>query len=176
MVNSITHNKGHQLDFLITNNKKIIKDVYLNNISLSDQYLIQFKYLNQIKTSPQCKIVHTRNYKNLCSDSCAEQLVSSLQQLDSQINTNASLDTVTHLYHETVANIVEKYASSKTLKIKNVPKSPWFDHEYGELRRKRRKAEKQFKTSNDAADKNIYIELRKETTKLAKTKKVNYFR
>ena len=45
-----------------------------------------------------------------------------------------------------------------------------------ELRRKRRKAEKQFKTSNDAADKNIYIKLRKETTKLAKTKKVNYFR
>ena len=30
LVDSITHNKGHQLDFLITNNKKIIKDVYLN--------------------------------------------------------------------------------------------------------------------------------------------------
>ena len=76
LVDSITHNKGHQLDFLITNNKKIIKDVYLNNISLSDHYLIQFKYSNQIKTSPQYKIVHTQNYKNLYSDLCAEQLVS----------------------------------------------------------------------------------------------------
>ena len=116
--NSITHNKGHQLDFLITNNKKIIKDVYLNNISLSDHYLIQFKFLNQIKTSPQYKIVHTRNYRNLYSDLCAEQLVSFLQQLNSQISTNASLDTVTDLYHETVANIVERYAPLKTLKIK----------------------------------------------------------
>ena len=61
----------------------------------------------------------------------------------------------------------------KTLKIKNVPKSPWFDYEYVKLRRKQRKAEKQFKTSNDAADKNIYFKLRKETTKLAKTKKIN---
>ena len=176
LVDSITHNKGHQLDFLITNNKKIIKDVYLNNISLSDHYLIQFKYSNQIQTSPQYKTVHTRNYKNLYSDFCAEQLVSSLQQLDSQISTNASLDTVTDLYHETVANIVERYAPLKTLKIKNVPKSPWFDYEYVELKKKWRKAEKQFKTSNDAADKNIYIKFRKETTKLAKTKKVNYFR
>ena len=113
MVDSITHNKGHQLDFLITNNK-IIKDVYLNNISLSDHYLIQFKYSNQIITSPQYKIVHTRNYKSLYSDSFAEQLISSLQQLDSQISTNASFDTVTHLYHETVANIVERYAPLKT--------------------------------------------------------------
>ena len=31
-------------------------------------------------------------------------------------------------------------------------------------------------SSNDAADKNIYIKLRKETTKLAKIKKVNYFK
>ena len=109
---------------------------------------------------------------NLYSDLCAEQLVSSLQQLDSQISTNASLDTVIDLYHDTVANIVERYAPLKTVKIKNVPKSPWFDYEYAELRRKQRKAEKQFKTSNDAADKNIYIKLRKETTKLAKTKRL----
>ena len=118
-------------------------------------------------------------YLEIIRASCVGQpreLVSSLQQLDSQISTNASLDTVTDLYHETVANIVERYAPLKTLKIKNVPKSLWFDYEYVELRRKRRKAEKQFKTSNDAADKNIYIKLRKETTKLAKAKKVNYFR
>ena len=55
LIDSITHNKGHQLNFLITNNKKIIKNVYLN----SDHYLIQFKYSNQIKTSPQYKTVHT---------------------------------------------------------------------------------------------------------------------
>ena len=78
--------------------------------------------------------------------------------------------------HETVANIVERYAPLKTLKIKNVPKFSWFDHEYVELRRKQRKAEKQLKISYDAAYKSIYIKLRKETTKLAKTKKVDYFR
>ena len=43
-------------------------------------------------------------------------LFSTVQQLDSQISTNASLDAVTDLYHETVANIVERLCPFENLK------------------------------------------------------------
>ena len=61
--------------------------------------------------------------------------------------------------------------TTKVIRVK--PEAPWFDSEYQNLRRKRRKAEKIFRKTKTEQDKNEYIKLRKETTKVAKDKKIN---
>ena len=61
------------------------------------------------------------------------------------------------------------------LKVKIVRSAPWFDTEYKEVRKQRRKAEKQFKHSGNLRDKELYKHLRKQTTALALQKKQQYF-
>ena len=56
-----------------------------------------------------------------------------------------------------------------------MPRAPWFDTDYKELRKKRRKAEKKYKQSKSSDDKTAFTKLRKLTTDLAFTKKKKYF-
>ena len=62
-----------------------------------------------------------------------------------------------------------------TKKIKIVPSAPWFDAEYCELRKQRRRAEKKSKRTGNQADRDEFIRLRKETTKLAHQKKCLHY-
>mgnify|MGYP001797084772 CR=1 FL=1 len=57
--------------------------------------------------------------------------------------------------------------------MKVSPNSPWFDHDYLNLRKKRRAAEKKYQKTKSENDKKTFIDLRKETTKLAFTKNIS---
>ena len=71
---------------------------------------------------------------------------------------------------EKMSSLVDSHAPVKTKTIK-IPKAPWFDVEYKNLRKKRRKAEKKYRKSFSEQDKQVYIDLRKQTTDLAYSKK-----
>ena len=73
-----------------------------------------------------------------------------------------------------MGDLLDKHAPAKTKEIKLVKKSPWFDEEYVALRKRRRKAEKRFRKSKSQVDKDEFIDLRKQTTQLAKDKKISY--
>ena len=51
----------------------------------------------------------------------------------------------------------------------------WFDYEYRELRKKRRKAEKTFRQTRNQEDRDAFVALRKETTKMARGKKQEHY-
>ena len=74
-------------------------------------------------------------------------------------------------YNKFLKEMLEDYAPQQNKTIKVVPNAPWFDTEYKELRKRRRKAEKQFKRSKSIADKECFVALRKQTTELAALKK-----
>ena len=76
-------------------------------------------------------------------------------------------------YNMILRNKADEFAPIKTKEIKIKPNAPWFDSEYKTLRRKRRKAEKRYKKTKTLQDKNEYIKLRKETTEMAKSKKIS---
>ena len=59
-----------------------------------------------------------------------------------------SLKDKVEVYNEMLVKILDKHAPLKTKTVKLVPRSPWFDSEYRNLRSIRRKAEKQYKRSN----------------------------
>ena len=57
-----------------------------------------------------------------------------------------------------------------------MPSAPWFDQEYVQLRRERRKAEQHFRRRKLSVDRNIYTDLRKQATTLSKQKKIMFYR
>ena len=59
--------------------------------------------------------------------------------------------------------------------MKIVDNASWFDYEYRELRKKRRKAEKTFRQTRNQEDRDAFVALRKETTKMARGKKQEHY-
>ena len=59
--------------------------------------------------------------------------------------------------------------------FKHIPGAPWFDAEYSTLRKLRRHAQKKFASTGLTVHKDTFIKLRKETTNLAKKKKIEYY-
>ena len=81
----------------------------------------------------------------------------------------------TSAYNSRMKEIIRAHAPLKTKEIKIVPSTPWFDSEYKDLRRLRRKAEKKYRKSGLAADKAGFVSLRKQTTTLAFNKKRSHY-
>ena len=79
-------------------------------------------------------------------------------------------------YNRLVQDLVDEHYPIKTKQIKVVPQSPWFDSEYKNMRTLRRKAEKKSKKTKLPADKEAFVVLRKETTKLAMNKQKEYYK
>ena len=75
----------------------------------------------------------------------------------------------------TLEHVLDEHAPLKTRKMKIVPDAPWFDVEYANLRKLRRKAEKQFRKTGLAEHRENFINLRKQTTDLAYQKKRTYY-
>ena len=78
-------------------------------------------------------------------------------------------------YNNQLKSLLDQHAPLKTKTVKIVPRAPWLDTDYKEMRKKRRKAEKKYKHSKSEDDKIAFTKLCKLTTGLAFTKKQKYF-
>ena len=78
-------------------------------------------------------------------------------------------------YNNCIKTAIDKHAPRKAKKIKKVPSCPWFDHEYVQLRR-RRKAERLFKKNKLSEHNTFYAKLKRQCLILAREKKVIHFR
>ena len=87
------------------------------------------------------------------------------------LQSHEDLGSKVNEYNSTLSNIVSKYASWKTRKIKVVPDAPWFDADYANLRKLRRNAENKYRRSGLESDKRLYITLRKQTIRSSVDKK-----
>ena len=74
-------------------------------------------------------------------------------------------------YNTALTRVVDKHAPLMTKMITVVPDAPWFDVEYANLRKLRRKAEKKYRKSHLEADKKAYKCLRKQAVNMAFDKK-----
>ena len=78
-------------------------------------------------------------------------------------------------YNDRLSALVENKSPKVTKEVKIVDEAPWFDQDYKELRKERRRAEKRFKRSGDEVDRIAFKELRKKTTKAASEKKKEHY-
>ena len=79
--------------------------------------------------------------------------------------------TVVADYNNKLSKLMDEHAPQITRKVKIVPTAPWFDAEYKEVRKQRRKAEKRYKITKNPTEYEEFITLRKQTTLMAKSKK-----
>ena len=70
---------------------------------------------------------------------------------------------------------MQEHAPLKKKKVKIIQSAPWFDSEYNNLRKLRRKAEKHYKRSKLSVDKDEFVRLCNQTTVLAYKKKRKYY-
>ena len=87
-----------------------------------------------------------------------------------------SFSSCISLYNDTLTSCLDAFAPLKSKVVKDVPRAPWFDEEYRDLRKKRRNAEKLWRRTKIDVHKSIFINLRNETTSLAYNKKRTYAR
>ena len=164
-----THNKGHTLDVVIARiHETKIAEVDVSDIALSDHYLLSF---SADCTAPMSYYKTITYRKKVNSDKFHEDLVNTLDS----INIGNELSETVNEYNNKLAALVDNHGPKVTKKVKIVDDAPWFDTEYKELRKERRKAERRFKRTQSLDDKNVFRELRKRTTSIAKEKKQQHY-
>jgi hypothetical protein len=169
MITEPTHKKGHTLDVLIARIEDTkIGDVEISDIELSDHYLLGFSVECEA-TRSYYKTITYRNKVN--TEEFRERLSTTLGSL--KIGDNFG-EAVTK-YNSELSALVQELTPTVTKKVKLVDEARWFDTEYKNLRRERRKAERKAKKSQNQADIDAFKQLRKTTTMMAKDKKQQHY-
>ena len=165
-----THIMGHTIDVIITPNKNhFVSDIIVSQFELSHHFLIDFKVTAEANRN-LTKLIKFRNLKNIDALVFDTEVTAKFQ-----VNpvTN-SVDEIVENYNAVITEVLNKHAPIKTKEIKVVTTAPWFDGEYITLRKQRRKAEKKHRKSGLQVHKEEYVNLRKQTTDVAKNKKKTY--
>ncbi|GFR68477.1 reverse transcriptase-like protein [Elysia marginata] len=135
-----THNKNHILDWVITKNKEIIKDIQVTDKCVSDHFVIAFQ-LDIQKPPPKKGTVVTRS-KDIDHAKLSIYLSSKVQEIsiDSGCDKVEAFNTIT-------TNIFDKHAPLKTRTVTDKPAAPWMTATIKEAKAERRRAERTWKAS-----------------------------
>ena len=134
-----THKLGHTLDIVLTRDTLKITNLVSNNAQLSDHYMIIFDIDAEVLKYEE-KSISYRNIKTVDEKLFSNELKQKLLN-----DKSSTFGERVHRYNSVLKDMVQDYAPMQTKTIKVVPKAPWFDTEYKELRKLRRKAEKRYK-------------------------------
>ena len=164
-----THRQGHTLDIVVTfGDNPIITNIESNEYDISHHSLVDFHAAIVPEVKHEKEITY-RKWKDIDPEQFKKD-VSEKTALTSE-----SFGENMRTYNKVLTEILEEHAPVKSRIIKVVPNAPWFDAEYASLRKQRRKAEKRYKKSQLASDKDKYRTLRKQATQLAREKKCSYY-
>ena len=170
-VNFATHKLGHTIDIVVTQaDSPVIENIKASNVDLSDHYMILFDSKTIRLDQKEYVTLNYRNTKAVDN----EQFCADIKQCWDSVKSNNLGEKIT-IFNDLTDKVVNTHAPQKTKQVKLIPHAPWFDAEYKEARRRRRKAEKEYKRSGLEHHKNAFINVRKETTTLAFNKKRDYF-
>ena len=164
-----THVKGHTLDVVITPKKNTLGNLRVASYDLSHHSLIDFDAAFEFESAKGKRRITYRS-KNVDIAGFRKDANDTLLALPKTDDLNEKIKR----YNTALTNVVNKHAPilSKTITI--VPDAPWFDAEYRNLRKLRRKAEKKFRKSQLDTDKKVYQSLRKQAVNLAFDKKKQF--
>ena len=176
LVSAPTHNKGHTLDVVISNNINGCNDISVSDVNLSDHYsisgILDYQYS---KSDSYYKTIQYRKLRSVNPDAILKDL-NDLVTVKFHPDNIQPFGELVYSYNNILTHVVDTHAPLVNKTIKVVPHAPWFDSEYRELRSRRRKAEKLYRRSKLSVHKLFYTDLRKQTTQLSLQKKKSYSR
>ena len=167
-VNCPTHELGHTLDFVLARqDSPNISDLETNNMHLSDHFMITFNLEAEV-VQQEVRTITFRNFSN------TEQFMLDVKGKHTSL-TNLTMGEAILSYNSTVSELFENHYPPKTKEIKVVSHAPWFDSDYRNLRKQRRKAEKKYRKTKLPEDRVSFVALRKQTTSMASSKQKEYY-
>ena len=171
IVDQPTHINGGMIDLMFDNSNLLDHSTMhvLNDCSLSDHFPVicctkEF-HINLKKP----KIITTRDLKSIDSTELSNEILALIPEYELSNSFNNSC----HDFFTCMNNVIDKYAPLVSKTISFAPHAPWFDAEYKNQRKLRRKAEKNKHKS--VANKILFEKIRSETTVMANLKKKQYY-
>ena len=176
-VETATHHDGGYLDQIWSfslDNSLTCNDVVVDtdNTLGSDHYPVYCNIGIELK-GKYFKELTYRNIKNIDAEFTTD-LEDVLAYHSNPSSTYIFGDYVRNL-NSSVSEVLDKHAPVITKQITIVDKAPWFDKEYRNLRKLRRRAERKLRKSRKLIDKLQFKQLCKEATTLAIMKKREHF-
>ncbi|XP_072021265.1 uncharacterized protein [Amphiura filiformis] len=171
-VHQSTHKDGHTLDLIISRNEEnlVTKCQVLPTLG-SDHELINCA-INCEKPQPMKVSSNVRNIKGIDSVSFANDLASSLSDLDFGED---SAEEMLGKFDSSILSVLNTHAPPRQRARSIKPTSPWFDETIRDARRKRRQCERKWLKSKNKCDHDDYVEQTKVTSKLIQHAKENYY-
>ena len=165
-----THQCGGTLD-LVFDNSNLILESSLNilNCNWSDHLPVIFS-TQQLQPSHKVdKTIWTRGLKAIDLDALSFDLIDFI----SAFTLSETFEASCKKFFDGSKNILDQHAPLKKKTISFMEHAPWFDSEYKDLRKLRRKAEK--KRNEDDQYQILYEDIRAETSIMANLKKQQYY-
>ena len=178
-ISAPTHRAGHILDVVISSHKIVKDDCVIvdtdssSNFPTCDHYPLLFDLCCGVVAGNDKKKISFRNLKAI--DRCEFEADIKLT-LNNLCSNNKSFSDCITLYNESCTTVLNSHAPEMTKVIRDIPTAPWFDSEYKNARRERRKAEKAWRRSKLEIDRDIFVHLRLHCNELAKLKKAEFFK
>ena len=152
---------------VITENRdNYFQNATISKLDVSDHFLVSFRLATKLEACTSNRIQY-HPIKKVDVVQFNKMVVARLDALPSTNN----LKTKVSSYNAVLEKLVEEVAPVKTKVIKLVPNAPWFDEEYANIRKLRRKAEKRYRKTGLERHKVEYMILKKEAIKSAFEKK-----
>ena len=176
-VNSVvgpTHVSGHTLDLVLSSiNSDFVREVvvYPVDLRLSDHFLVLFSIIHPRVPSLR-KTISFRNYRNVDRTEVARCVGLDL----GAINTTGCSSFAMEQNYNTVMQRIEDLncpVITKTILVRDG--SPWFDTSVAELRRERRRAERQWRRLRTAESREAYVAAVGAVIARVSARKVDYY-
>ena len=126
---------------------------------LSDHFLITFKASLDFQKDDR-KTISFRDIKSLDTEKFCNEAKLGLNSVQ-----HDAFGEKIDFYNNTLRSLINKYAPVKKKVMKVSPNSPWFDHDYLNLRKKRRAAEKKYHKTKSENDKKNFHRFKKRNNK-----------
>ena len=179
LVTETTHKDGHLLDIVVASHKVVKNNIIrVNNQSQKDfPTCDHFPLLYELEYCASAvdgkKKIMFRNLKHIDTDIFSFELDLALKKA---FDKKQSFKDCIEAYNQACAKTLDDHAPEYMKMINDLPTAPWFDSEYKNMRRERRKAEKKAKKpGSTTTDYKNFTTLREKCNALAKHKKTAFY-
>ena len=142
-VSGPTHNKGNTLDLVFSIGLKVT-NVSTEELLVSDHKCVLFSVFSDIDFVPERRVIHSRVVNSTAVNNFITRFINDDNVL---VSTGNDVNYLVNSFNMRCASILDDVAPLVTRSVRPVNPSPWLDSTITDLRRKCRKIERKWKSS-----------------------------
>ena len=174
-VHGPTHKDGHTIDLVFTHSdhSAFLKDCHTEDKLMSDHHVICFNI--DLPKPKQMRVTSTvRNYRNIDHDEFCKSLTDFVSNYPSAVESDCN--SMFEWYSSGMENLLESFAPSTTLTRLVKSRMPWYNETIHLARQHRRQAERKWRKSRSADDRELYLTAKNHVNDLTIKAKETYFK